>query len=198
MSADPATDSATATSTTSAPAAPPTLWELFTAFGTIALSGFGGVLPWTRRMMVDEKRWMTAEEFNAAFALSQFLPGPNIVNFSVVFGSRMRGVPGAITATLALLAPPLVIVVIIAALYAHYGEIESLRRALAGIACAAAGLIMATVVKMGLPLLRQPLAPAPVILVAAFVAVGLLRWPLPYVVLVLAPLSIAIAWWRLR
>ena len=68
----------------------PSLSELFRAFVIVSISGFGGALPWARRMIVEQKGWMTAEEFNEAFALSQFLPGPNVVNFSVVFGSRFR------------------------------------------------------------------------------------------------------------
>src|SRR5580698_8856818 len=74
-----------------APQIQPTLWELFAAFATISLSGFGGVLAWSRRMMVEERKWLTPEQFNEAYALCAFLPGPNIVNFSVIFGSRVRG-----------------------------------------------------------------------------------------------------------
>ena len=72
--------------------------ELFLAFFKITLSGFGGTLTWTRRMFVERKRWMTAEEFNDVYALCQFLPGPNIVNLTAVFGSRMRGPTGAMAA----------------------------------------------------------------------------------------------------
>ncbi len=75
----------------SATAPAPSHAELFLAFFKITLSGFGGTLPWTRRMFVEKKRWMTAEEFNDVYALCQFLPGPNIVNLTAVFGSRMRG-----------------------------------------------------------------------------------------------------------
>src|SRR5579872_2202022 len=90
-----------------APAPPqPGLAELFVAFATISLSGFGGVLAWSRRMMVEQRRWLTAEQFNEAYALCAFLPGPNIVNFSVVFGSRFRGPLGGIVALCGLLGPP--------------------------------------------------------------------------------------------
>jgi hypothetical protein len=68
--------------------------ELFIAFSLISVSGFGGVLYWSRRMMVDERKWMTAEEFNEAYGLCNFLPGPNIVNFSVVFGRQVGGAVG--------------------------------------------------------------------------------------------------------
>ena len=80
----------------------------------VSLAAFGGALPWARRMIVERKRWMTKEEFNETFALSQFLPGPNAINFSVVFGSRFGGAPGAAVALLGLIGPPLIIVVILA------------------------------------------------------------------------------------
>src|SRR5581483_2539059 len=177
---------------------PPDLSQLFLAFAKISLSGFGGVLPWARRMMVEERRWMTAEEFNEAFSLSQFLPGPNIVNFSVVFGSRIAGPLGAALALLGLLGPPTVIVIVLAAIYARYGDLTLLQNALAGVAAAAAGLVIAVVAKMAAPVFRTPRSPAPFVAIAAFVAIGLLRWPLLYVLAVLAPVSVALAFWRLR
>jgi chromate transporter len=76
----------------------PTVAELFVAFAAISLSGFGGVLAWARRMMVEQRRWMTAQQFNETYALCAFLPGGNIINFSVIFGSRMRGAAGALAA----------------------------------------------------------------------------------------------------
>jgi chromate transporter len=172
----------------------PTLAELFFSFAKISLSGFGGVLPWARRVMVEEKRWMSAEEFNERFSLAQFLPGPNIVNFCVVFGSRFHGVPGAVVTLTGLMGPPVAIVIVIGMLYSHYGEIAALQRMLAGISAAAAGLIVATMAKMATPLFRKPLSFPPLIVLAAFVSVGLLRWPLPWVLLVLAPLSVGLTW----
>src|SRR5215510_1249189 len=137
-----------ATMSTSAGAAAPSairprLSELFRAFVIVSISGFGGALPWARRMIVEQRRWMTAEEFNEAFALSQFLPGPNVVNFSVVFGSRFGGAPGAAVALAGLMGPPLIIVTILAFLYARYGDLEMLGRILAGIPAAAVGLLIA-------------------------------------------------------
>src|SRR6266702_4513945 len=79
-------------------AAAPTLEQLVVAFAIISLCGFGGVLAWSRRMLVEQRKWMTAEEFNHAYALCQFLPGPNVVNLSVVFGRRIRGAPGSLVA----------------------------------------------------------------------------------------------------
>ena len=171
---------------------PPGLFELFVAFAKMSLAGFGGVLPFARRGIVDRHRWMTADEFNETFALCHFLPGPNIVNFTMVFGSRLRGIAGGIAAFAGLLGPPVVIMTILAALYARFGEIDVLRRILAGVSCAAVGLLIATVFRMMMPLIRKRDLVGLVVLAAVFVAIGLLRLPLPAVLMVAIPLSIAI------
>ncbi|WP_424594503.1 chromate transporter [Bradyrhizobium sp.] len=177
-----------------APAAPdpPGLMELFVAFAKMSLAGFGGVLVWARRGIVEKHRWMTAEEFNQTFALCHFLPGPNIVNLSVVFGARFRGMAGGMAAFAGLVGPPMIIATILAALYARYGEIDALRRALAGVSCAAVGLLIAVVLKMMTPLVDKRDWVALVILTAVFVAIGMLRLPLPAVLLVAIPFSLAI------
>jgi chromate transporter len=172
---------------------PPGLIALFVAFAKMSLAGFGGVLVWARRSIVEQHRWMTAEEFNETFALCHFLPGPNIVNLSVVFGSRFRGIAGGIAAFAGLVGPPVVIVTILAALYARFGEIDALRRILAGVSCAAVGLLIAVVFRMMMPLVRKREPVSLLVLLAVFIAIGLLRLPLPAVLLVAFPLSIAIA-----
>jgi chromate transporter len=190
-------DTVSAPSSPSSPSDPsPTLLELFVAFALIALCGFGGVLAWSRRMLVEERKWMTAEEFNDAYALCQFLPGPNVVNLSVVFGRRIRGLLGAAVASAGLLGPPFVIVSVIGFVYARFGEIAALQRMLIGVAAAATGLVLGTCAKMALPLLRDRFGIAPLIVLATFASVGVLRWPLPWALAVLVPLSIAIAWAR--
>ena len=175
----------------------PTLTELFTAFAKISLSGFGGVLAWSRRMMVDERKWLTAEQFNETYALCAFLPGGNILNFSVVFGARFGGIRGALVAVAGLMGPPLLLVLAIASIYARYGDLPLLRRALTGVAAAAAGLMMATVAKMARPLFRNRAVIGPLIALATFVAIGIVQWPLPLVLAVIVPVSIAAAMVRL-
>jgi chromate transporter len=183
-------------STSDPPAQTPTLLELFVAFALISLCGFGGVLAWSRRMLVEERKWMTPEEFNDAYALCQFLPGPNVVNLSVVFGRRIRGPVGSAVALVGLIGPPFVIVSLISVAYGWFGEIGALRRMLMGVAAAAVGLVLGTCAKMALPLFRDRFGIAPLIALATFTTVGVLRWPIYAALAVLIPLSIAIAWVR--
>jgi chromate transporter len=191
----------------------PTIAELFLAFAAMSLSGFGGVLAWARRVMVEQRRWFTAEQFNEAFALCAFLPGGNMINFAVIFGVRMRGPLGALAAVAGLLGPPMILIIAVGALYAHYGDLPALRHALTGVAAAAAGLMLATVAKMAYPLftnlftrrlkdpaqhpakssIKNPSVVAPLIAVVTFVAIGVVHWPLPLVLLVIVPASIAAA-----
>jgi chromate transporter len=101
-------------------------------------------------------------------------------------------------ALLGLIGPPAVIATGLSALYAIYGDVDVLRRILTGIAAAAIGLMIAVIARMAEPLLRKGLTPAPVVMAAAFVSIGVARWPLVWTLLVLAPASIALAWWWSR
>jgi len=165
---------------------------LFLAFAKMSVSGFGGVLYWARRAIVDQRRWLTADEFNETYALCHFLPGPNIVNFSMVFGARLRGIVGGIAAFAGLLVPPMLIMTLVAALYAHFGEIDMLRRILGGISCAAVGLLIANVLRMAMPLVARRDAAGATMLVVVFIAIGLVRLPLAAVLLVAIPISVVV------
>src|SRR6266498_1637860 len=101
------------------------LSELFFGFLKVGLSGFGGVLPFARRMIVEERRWLTEAEFLDVLSLSQFLPGPNIVNVSVIVGRRFQGVAGSFAATGGLMLMPLVIVLAIATIYAQFAQVDA-------------------------------------------------------------------------
>ena len=175
---------------------PPRLSEIFVGFAKISLSGFGGVLAWSRRMLVDEKRWLSPTEFNELYALCQVLPGPNVINLSVMFGARVHGVRGAVTACLGLITPALALVLVLGALYGRYGELPRLRGLLAALAAAAAGLIIATSARMAGPLLRTPVKPAHIIAVGAFATIGVLHLSLPAVLAALIPLSVGLAFWE--
>jgi chromate transporter len=177
---------------------PPGVVTLFLAFAKMSLSGFGGVLVFARRAIVDEHRWMTAEDFNETFALCHFLPGPNVVNLSFVFGSRFRGIAGGIAAFAGLVGPPMLLVTVLAAVYSHFGEVEALRRVLAGVSCTAIGLLASAVIRMMAPLLRKRDVLGFVVMIAVFSAIGVVRLPLPAVLLAAIPLSLAVTYARLR
>ena len=199
MSSDsPPVAVATPETPASVPPSPPGLLELFVAFAKMSLAGFGGVLVWARRGIVEQHRWMTAEEFNETYALCHFLPGPNIVNLSVVFGSRFRGIAGGFAAFAGLVGPPMMIATVLAAIYARYGEVDALRRILAGVACAAVGLLIGVVFKMMTPLLKKRDVVGLLIMVAVFVAIGVFRLPLQQVLLVGIPVSLAITYYTRR
>lgn len=167
---------------------------LFLAFLSVGLSGFGGVLPFARRMLVERRRWLDEVQFGETLALCQTLPGPNIVNVSIVVGARFAGPIGALAAVTGLLAAPVAIVLVLASLYGRYGEVGRLPAMIAGLGAAACGLVAATAARMAAPIMRdRPLSAAPFIALA-FAGVGLMRFPLVWVLLALAPVSIAIAW----
>jgi chromate transporter len=177
--------------------APPTLAGLFLGFTRVAAFAFGGVLPWARYVLVERRRWLTPEEFTDTLALSQLLPGPNIVNMSVAIGARFHGIPGAIAAVLGILGMPVAVVLVLAGFYAEFAHLPAVDRALTGMAAAAAGLIVAMAAKMAEPILRGRFWPAAPVIAAVFVAVAIFRLPLWPVLLVSGPLSVA-AHWRLR
>lgn len=174
-------------------APPPGLAALFLAFARMSLAGFGGVLVFARHAIVDQHRWMTADEFNETFALCHFLPGPNIVNLSMVFGSRLRGIAGGVAAFTGLLLPPTLIMTVLAIIYARFGDVEVLRRILAGISCAAVGLLIAVVFRMMAPLLKR-MDVVLILMIGIFTAIGVFRWPLQAVLLVAIPFSIGVTY----
>ncbi len=166
--------------------------DLFFGFLKVGTQGFGGVLPWARRMIVEERHWLSEVEFTDLLSLCQLLPGPNIVNVSVALGHRFDGLKGALAAVFGLLAAPFCIVLALGMLYDAYGTSETLGGVFRNLGAAAAGLVVATAWKVGKPYIRRP--EAMVVAVLAFVAVVIFNWPLIYVVLVLAPLSVGWVW----
>ena len=177
-------------------AGPPGVGELFLRFTQVGVSGFGGVMPWARRMLVEERRWLSAEEFNEALGLCQLLPGPNIVNMAACVGTRFRGARGAFAAFMGLMCAPFAIVLVLGALFTQYGDVPAVASAFRGVSAAAAGLIVAMGLKMAAsPRLRSVMA---VFALAAFVGIALVRLPLGVFLLAAAPASIAAAAWRSR
>ena len=171
----------------------PTLSQLFLTYFRIGLIGFGGVNAWARRVIVEEKRWLTDQEYAEALGLGQALPGPNALNVAIQLGERWRGPAGALVAPLGLFGGPLVVLMLLAIAHDHYGELPLVKAVLAGTAAGAAGMIIGTALKMTQKL--KPAAPVLAVGVAALLAAAILRLPLPVIVLGLAPFGIAAAWW---
>jgi chromate transporter len=193
----------TAEPASTAPSSPvsrpvPTPAELFVGFATIAACGFGGVLAWSRRIIVQRRGWLSADEFNEQLALCQVLPGGNILNFAVMYGCRCAGVIGSLAAVLGLIGPPVILMIIAGTLYRRYGDLPGLHGVFAGLAAAAAGLLIATAAQMVGASIKDRLRPGHVIMAATFIAAGVLRLPLLWVVVAIAPVSVALAWWERR
>jgi chromate transporter len=174
----------------------PTRGQLFLGFFKTGLSGFGGVLPHARRMLVDDRRWLTDPQFTELLSLGQTLPGPNVLNMAVVIGARFHGWGGSVIAALGLMTAPLVIVLSLASLYGHFAHSARLVQVLAAVAAGAAGLVLATGGRLASKMARD--GGSLLVLVAAFLAVFWLRLPLLLILVVLAPISIAFAWHGLR
>jgi len=165
---------------------------LFLGFLWVGLCGFGGVLPWARRMVVEQRRWMSGPDFTDILALCQFLPGPNIINVSVALGSRFWGVGGALAAFTGLMAAPMVVVLLLGVIYERYAGVPAVQHLFIGLASAASGLVLGTSLKIAAPLRTSPIGIA--LAVVAFAAVAVFRLPLLPTLLVLAPASVLIAW----
>jgi chromate transporter len=170
----------------------PGLGAIFAGFLGVGLIGFGGVLPLARCMIVEQRKWLTAAEFTDLLALCQFLPGGNIINLSVAIGLRFRGVPGAVTALVALLAAPTTVAIALAVIYGRYQDDPVIRGLFTRLAAAAAGLVLAVAAKIARPLWGKPLAIGVAGIV--FVMVAVLRLPLLPTMLVMAPVSVFVAW----
>lgn len=170
----------------------PSVLDLFTGFFTVGVLGFGGVLPWARRMIVEQRKWLTPAEFTDMLGLCQFLPGGNIMNVTIALGSRFRGIAGALAAFLGLMTAPVAIVVGLGVLYDRYADIPQVRHAFSGLSAAAAGYLLATAWRIAAPLRGRPLALA--IAVSTFLAIAILRLPLQAAMPVLAIASTLLLW----
>ena len=147
-------------------------------------------------VIVDERRWLTDREFAELIGLCQVLPGPNVVNLSVIIGARTHGPLGSLIAVTGILFVPVGVMLLIAAFYAAVANDPLVRNAIAGASAAAAGLIIGTAMRLLLqtrPPLRGSLTGG-----AAFVAVGVLQWPLLWVILVLIVAAVAAEWHATR
>lgn len=174
--------------------------ELFTAFSLLALQGFGGVMAVVQRELVERRRWLSQEEFLAEWAVAQILPGPNVVNLSLMLGNRYFGLRGALASLAGMLCGPALAMLALSALYTQFAGHPAVEGALRGVVAVAAGLFIATGLKMTAMLRRHPL---PLPLGLGMAAVGVicavaLRWPLPATLLALGGTGCCLCYWRLK
>ncbi|HEX8405702.1 MAG TPA: chromate transporter [Duganella sp.] len=173
----------------------PSPTTIFLVFSRLALMGFGGVMPFAYRALVEQHKWLTAEEFAKYMALSQMLPGPTVCNVGLMVGNRFGGVAGALAAVAGLIIGPFFIVIGLGVVYQRFGDLEIIRRAIGGMAAVTAGLILATAAKMAMAMFAKAQWRTRhdqlkvVLMVLAFVGLGLLQWQLAIVFCVLAPLG---------
>lgn len=166
--------------------------QLFIGFSKIGMSGFGGVLPWARRTIVEQEKWLSPEEFSAMLGICQIVPGPNIMNLGVCVGSRFAGVPGAFAAVLGLLLGPVTIVILLGVLYEHYSYMPIVQGLLRGISAVGVGLIASTGFKMLRTELNYP--PMLSVIFLTILAATYFHWGLGWVVLLSTPLALFLAW----
>jgi len=180
-------------------ARPASLTELFIAFTALALQGFGGVLAIAQRVLCEDRRWLTREEFVEILAVGQVLPGPNVVNVALMIGDRFFGLRGAVVALAGMLSVPLVLVLAIAAVYTEFAHDPAVSGALRGMGAVAAGMIVGTALKLTPVLRSNPMGRPACVLIAAlgFVCIALLRWPLLWVLPILGFAACVFAWGRL-
>jgi len=174
--------------------------ELFHVFTRLSLQGFGGVLPIAQRELVERERWLTKAQFVELLSLGQVLPGPNVINLSLMFGDRHFGTRGAVAAVGGMLALPTVIVLAAAALYAGFADHPTVSGALRGMGAVAAGLVIATAIKLFSTLKTNPMGRAVSIAFAALTLALIAgwRWPMVWVVPGLGVVAVAFAWSRLK
>ena len=181
-------------------AAPTNCWALFWAFTRLALQGFGGVLAIAQIELVERLRWLRRDEFVEMLSIAQVLPGPNIVNLSLMMGDRYFGVRGAFAALAGILLVPSVLVIALAALYSQLATHPVAVNALRGMGAVSAGLILSTGVKLLPSLKKNPMgrAAAALLAVLTFVAIAGLHLPLPWLLLCLGGVGMTLAWRRLK
>ena len=170
-----ATDLPTAAHAEPARPRPQSPADLFWSFTWLALQGFGGVLAVVQRELVEKKRWMTNEEFVEDWAVAQTMPGPNVVNLSIMIGDRHFGLRGALAAMSGMLVFPLILVLALAVAYAEFASHPAVAGALRGMGAVAAGLIAGVGIKLFASIRQHPLG-RPVCMVLTALTITAMAW----------------------
>ncbi|MBR5309554.1 MAG: chromate transporter [Oscillospiraceae bacterium] len=127
------------------------LLELFLSFARVGVLTFGGgyaMLPMLQRETVEKHHWATEEELMDYYAVGQCVPGVIAVNSATFIGNKVKGIAGAIAASLGVVFPSLIIIIAIAAFIQSFSELEIVQNAFAGIRVAVCVLIFSAVIKL--------------------------------------------------
>jgi chromate transporter len=171
-------------------------WNIFTGFMLVGMFGFGGIAAALYHVVVERRRWLTAEEYTSTLGLGQVLPGANLINMTTIIGDRYQGLPGALLALGGLMFMPLACLITLATLYDRFSGLSDVRSATAAAAAGAVGLTMGTAIKLARNILRSPVSV--IVALTSFAGIGLLRFPMLATILFLAPLALAAGFWKER
>jgi len=179
---------------------PKSLTDLFVSFTLLALQGFGGVLAVVQRELVENKRWMTRDEFIEDWSVSQILPGPNVINMALIVGGRYFGLKGALVGLAGMIAVPLVLVVALAMIYSQFADHPGVAGALRGMGAVAAGLILSTGIKLIGALKSHVLGWrwCAVLGLSCLVCITVFRLPLAYVLFGLGSLAFGLSFRKMK
>jgi chromate transporter len=173
----------------------PTHLQLFLGMQQVALSSFGGGLSaWSERIVVEERQWMSKEEFITGLTVARLFPGPNQINMAVYIGSRFHGLTGALAALFGILLLPFSVLMLLGLAYYDLHTVMAVDRVLAGVITASAGMALSMGFKIAGAYTRDPVA----MLLAAgsFLAMTVFHVRLVPLVLVAGPLAMAWYWPR--
>lgn len=179
---------------------PSSLGELFNTFSMLAIQGFGGVLAFIERELVDKKKWMTRTEFVEEWAIARTMPGPPALNLCIMVGAKHFGWRGALVSLAGMFMFPTMIILTLAIAYAHFGNHPQIVDALRGMGAVAAGMIGATGLKLLSALKTNPLGVkvCAVLVILSFVGIAILHWRLLYVLIVLGGIGYVLAFLKLK
>ena len=165
------------------------LAKLFGVFFYIGATSFGGgVVAYLREHLVSRRKWLDEDHFLASLEIGQTVPGLVSTNVSVIVGSHLRGVAGAVAAAVGMTLPGAIVVFILGLLYTQFKNNPEVDAALDGVGAAAVGLILAVTLQIGAREIRK--WQDWLIMIPAFVVVGIFHISLVPVLAVLVPIAI--------
>jgi chromate transporter len=148
------------------------------------------------RDFVENRRWISEQEFFSGLALAQAFPGVNVVNLSIWIGFRLRGGPGALVAALGMIVGPMLMAIAVVSLFDQLARFHVVAALIAGAATVAIGMSLSMGLRAARSLAMQVIPM--LVIVAIILALAVLRWPLLPVLLGIVPISVGLSFWRLH